>query len=373
MATAEQLTSNLPYIVYFQDRIMRGLEYWRDHPAIRELKVAILDGERETILTVIGLGLEFPPAWFLVKQLIVALTPYMERRGHWDGWHGVLQKAIAAAQRADDVGSEITLTALLARLSQRMSRPADVVTYYRRAMRLARQTGNRFEEARTCSNLGYLYIDSGHWWRSEVLSCHALSLFNALASAHGQAHTHNHLGVLYTRQKQWRKAERHLLDAYELWNRTNDQHGLMSIHGNLGRLYNDMEQPLDAIAHLKLALDCASTTGDESTSGTLLINIAVGYMKQGNVELAYQYAHDAEHILSKFSDELQLAYVWHQRSLFHLRNDRLLDANHDKTRALTVYRRFRLLSDESRLLQDFEKTQAKLRANRNLRFTPFTA
>jgi tetratricopeptide (TPR) repeat protein len=358
MATAEQLTPNLQYIVYFQDRIMRGLEYWRDHPAIRELKVAILDGERETILTVIGLGLEFPPAWLLVKQLIVALTPYMERRGHWDGWHGVLQKAIAAAQCAGDVGSEITLTALLARLSQRMSRPADVVTYYRRAMRLARQTGNRFEEARTCSNLGYLYIDSGHWWRSEVLSLHALAIFDDLGNTHGQAHTHNHLGVLYTRQKMWCKAEEHLLTAHRIWNYMQDMHGLMRIQGNLGRLYNEMDRPLDAVTHAQLALTYASLTGEESISGTFLMTIAVGYMKQGNMEMACQYANDAEATLLKFSDELQLAYVWHQRSLFYLHTGHLSAAERDKRQALIVYRKFHLYSDESRLLQDFIRIQS---------------
>jgi tetratricopeptide (TPR) repeat protein len=364
MATAEQLTPNLQYIVYFQDRIMRGLEYWRDHPAIRELKVAILDGERETILTVIGLGLEFPPAWFLVKQLIVALTPYMERRGHWDGWHGVLQKAIAAAQRAGDVGSEITLTALLARLSQRMSRPADVVTYYCRAMRLARQTGNRFEEARACSNLGYLYIDSGHWWRSEVLSKHALMIFEELASNHGQAHTHNHLGVLYTRQKSWHNAEEHLLAAHRIWNHMQDQHGLMHAHGNLGRLYNEMNKPLDAIMHSQRALHQASLTGEESISGVFLMNIAIGYMKQGNTATAYQFANDAEDIFLKFSDELQLAYVWHQRSLFHLQTGQLSVAERDKIQALTVYRKFHLFSDETRLLQDFAKLQASGHSSR---------
>ena len=275
MATAEQLTPNLQYIVYFQDRIMRGLEYWRDHPAIRELKVAILDGERETILTVIGLGLEFPPAWLLVKQLIVALTPYMERRGHWDGWHGVLQKAIAAAQRAGDVGSEITLTALLARLSQRMSRPADVVTYYCRTMRLARQTGNRFEEARACSNLGFHYIARGRWWRAEVLNCKALVLFDELASRHGQAHTHNHLGLLYTRQRRWSEAETHLKSACTLWEKIGDQHSIIYGYENLSVLYIDMGQPTEALPWLEKAYHQVNLTGEKAVLGGILSNMGM--------------------------------------------------------------------------------------------------
>ena len=86
-------------------------------------------------------------------------------------------KAIAAARQMGDVDGEITLTAFLARLSQRQSRGPDVVRLYARVIRLAKRTGNRYEEARACSNLGYYYIDGGHWWRSEVLSCHALATF----------------------------------------------------------------------------------------------------------------------------------------------------------------------------------------------------
>lgn len=137
-----------------------------------------------------------------------------------------------------------------------------------------------------------------------------------------------------------------------------DQHGLMHAHGNLGRLYNEMDKPLDAIMHSQLALNHASLTGEESISGVYLMNIASGYMKQGDTETAYQFANDAENIFLKFSDELQLAYVWHQRSLFHLRTDQLSAAERDKIQALTIYRKFHLKTDESRLLQDFTKLQA---------------
>jgi hypothetical protein len=37
---------------------------------------------------------------------------------------------------------------MLARLYQRQSRPEETVRYYRRVIRLARQTNNQFEEAR---------------------------------------------------------------------------------------------------------------------------------------------------------------------------------------------------------------------------------
>ena len=173
------------YVNYFQQRILRVVGHWRDHEAVQQLEVSYLDREQEAILKAISLGLDFAPAWPLVKTLITTFTPYMERRGHWDAWWAILQRALIVAEEQHDLETETTLTALLARLAQRMSRPQDVIRHYRRTILLARQTGNRYEKARACSNLGYLYTDGGRWWRSEVLSKHALVIFEELANEHG--------------------------------------------------------------------------------------------------------------------------------------------------------------------------------------------
>ena len=184
---------------FFQQMILNGLRYWQEHPAIQTLDDSVLERERDGILNALTRGLEFEPAWPLVRKLIDKLAAYMERRGYWTVWRTVLVQAIALSQRVGDVAGETTITALLARLSQRQSRGKDVVRYYRRAMRLAKQNDNQYELARACCNLGYYYIDASRWWRSEVLSLRALEIFEALDSDHGRAHTHNHLGLLYTR------------------------------------------------------------------------------------------------------------------------------------------------------------------------------
>ena len=180
---------------FFQQIILRTVRQWQTSEAVQQIDVPVLDKNRLTILNIINRGLEYEPSWPELKALVIAFASYMERRGHWDAWRDVLHGAIAVAQILNDVDAEITLTALFARLSQRQSRGDDVVRYYRRVIRLAKRHGNQFEEARACSNLGYYYIDAGHWWRSEVLSCHALGLFEGWGSEHRRAHRHNHLGL----------------------------------------------------------------------------------------------------------------------------------------------------------------------------------
>ena len=56
MATS-RLNETQQCVTFFQERILRMIEYWRDHEAVQTLKIAVLDREREAILKVISLGL----------------------------------------------------------------------------------------------------------------------------------------------------------------------------------------------------------------------------------------------------------------------------------------------------------------------------
>lgn len=206
------------YIDLFQNRLMHMIEHWRMHEAVQQVEYKYLDRERKLALKAISLGLDFEPAWPTVQRLIVAFTPYMERRGHWEEWSVLLQRAIKLAQRVEDYERETTLTARLVRRWQSRSRPLETNNrYYFRVIQLAPQINNHFEEARACSNLGYHYIDGGRWWRSEVLSLHALAVFRELESEHGQAHT----GLLYIRERKWEDAENHLQMACKIWQQMN--------------------------------------------------------------------------------------------------------------------------------------------------------
>ncbi len=294
---------------FFQQRLQHLLTYWRDHEAVAELQIAVLDKERTVILKLITLGLDIKPLWYIVRPLIINLTPYMERRGHWEEWHGILERAIAVAQRNGDIDHEVTLTALLARLCQRMSRPKEVVKNYRRVIWLARQTGNRFEEARACSNLGYLYIDGGRWWRSEVLSQHALMLFEALDSDHGRAHTHNHLGLLYLRSHQYQWAEEHLIQACNIWSSMGEGHDLYWGYANLGLLYIERKISNKAISYLEKALHFAEKTGDENGVARVWSDMGLAYTQIEEFDTAKQYLEQAKAVYDHKLHSLELARV----------------------------------------------------------------
>ncbi len=354
---SKQPASQQSYVNYFQQRILRMATHWRDHQAVQRIEVAYLDRERGSILKAITLGLDFAPAWQITKALMIALAPYMERRGHWATWQTMLERAIAVAQRQADQEAETTFTALLARLFQRMSRPQDVIRHYRRTILLARQTGNRYEEARACSNLGYLYIDHNRWLRSEVLSKHALAIFTELGSEHGQAHTRNHLGILYTRTQRWQAAESNLEEACQLWIAMDDQHSLIYGYENLAVLYNDRRMPKMALVLLQNAETLIQETGETAEIATIWTNMAYDYRLLGEVELTVHYSEKAEALFRQQTNVLPVARIWHNLALLYLATGDEARATHYYQEAHTIYGHFDDERGKQRLRAEYQAAE----------------
>lgn len=298
------------YQALFQNKVAYALNVWHQHEAIRKVDVPILTKAQESILRIISFGLGVADFWPQVRELVQGFTPYMERRGHWDEWNRILLRAIAAADQVADHNAEITLTSLLARLYQRQSKPEKTIYHYRRSIRLAREADNQFELARACSNLGYLFIDEEHWWRSEMLSCWALGIFEGLDSDHGKAHTHNHLGLLYTRQEDWHKAESHLKQACTIWEQKEDQFALIEGCANLGVLYIEKKNYQLALDFLERANLFAEQVGEEAMRGTIYMNLGVVFRMRQNYNKAKWHYDQAEEIFNRFSNRLGLAQLW---------------------------------------------------------------
>lgn len=347
------LDRNNSYADFFKRRVVESTRRWQLFVSEKRADTAALEQAQGRILRVISFALASATAWPPARQLIEAFAPYMERRGYWDTWHDILNQAIEAAARFDDTSGQVSLMALLARLHQRQSHFREAVSLYRRVIRLARRTGNRFEEARACSNLGFLYIDAiGHWQRAEMLCCHALALFEALGSEHGQAHTENHLGLLYTRQRAWGQAEEHLQRACALWQTMGDHHSLIYGFENLGLLYLKMGHPLEAHAYLERALIQTKRTGEEAEIGNICNNIGFAYEYRGDLDKAEVYIKEAEGVFRRFSNTLGLARSWHNLGYISLHRKKWADAIGYLEHSLAIYRRLNNWEDEIEALLD---------------------
>ena len=323
---------------YFQERIETMVTHWQAAAAIQQLDIATLDKEKEGILKALQFGLTADAAWPMVKTLIMSLTSYMERRGHWQEWLQMLNMAIGKAQHLFDLEGEIQLTIMRGRILQRQREIEAVIANYRRVIRLARQVGNRLELARACSNLGFAFISEGHWWRAEQLSCVALHIFDVLAYPHGQAHTHNHLGVLFQKQQNWEQANNHLQLACQIWETMGDWHGLSTGLTNLGYLCNEMGRYETAVNYLNQALDCIEKSGETGKRAGIYLNLAVSYERLGELEQAQTLIQQAEIIYQHHADLLGVYKCWEGLGAIYRHNQQWEQVNRYFKAALAGYR-----------------------------------
>lgn len=304
---------------YFQQSIFNNLNYWLAWAQAHLDQLPKLELERNNIIRAIHFGLNLGQlAWPLTSQLITQLSPHMERRGEWSQWQPIIQRGLALAEQQNDSAKQAVLTCILARLHHLQSRMDEAILQYRRTMRLARAAGDVYNEARACTNLGYLYIDRGRWRRAEVLCYHALQRFTEIDSGYGRAHTENHLGLLYTKRADWDLARLHLERARAIWQANDDRFGLMRANINLGNLYVDMGKPDLALRHLTRASKQATEQNDNIEMATICLNMGIAYRLKGKPKQAERYAHQAKSLYERYFILPGAARAAHNLAMAHL-------------------------------------------------------
>lgn len=329
------------YAGIFRDRVVANTRYWLDRVTEPAVEAADLDLDREQLIRAAGFALDLEAAWPVARELVIALAPLIERRGHWENWSRLLERAVQAAQQAGDGDSDLTLTAMLARLRQQQGRLNEAITYYRRNIRLARRLHHEFEEGRACTNLGFIWTELGRWQRAEVLCRHALAIFDRINSDHGRAHTENHLGLLYARQGLWEKSRHHLDRACAIWQAMNDGHGLMRGLNNLSLLFVDSGNPAAAFPYLDRALELARLTGEAIEIANIYTNLGLAYRLTGDLYQAEVYSRQAEDIYLEVSNLAKLPSVWQNLARTYLDQGNWTEAQRRLEAALDTQRRLK--------------------------------
>ncbi|HMQ55918.1 MAG TPA: hypothetical protein PKD98_27805, partial [Anaerolineae bacterium] len=117
MTTATSaLADPLGRLDFFQRSVLANLHYWQAWVQPRLTDSAALDPEHSLILRALAFALDLKgQGWAASRELIELLSPYMERRGHWDSWNQVLGRALQVARQLDERAGIAALAGLSAR------------------------------------------------------------------------------------------------------------------------------------------------------------------------------------------------------------------------------------------------------------------
>ena len=324
---------------FFTQTVLNNLTYWQNWLNSHNANADALNRElSSSIIRAITFALELEDAWPRAYKLTLDFSPHIERRGHWEAWGQVLKKAISSARQAEDASAETELAILLTRLRFQQGRFKETISAYRQVIRLARQNGDQRNEARACSNLGYLFTEQGYWHRAEVLCCYALTIFEQIDNNHGRAHTHNHLGALYSNLRRFAQAEHHLKLACAIWQKMGDERGLTRGYINLSAMYLRQGDAEKALHYLNSALSLAKATNSDTMLGAIYLNTGLANRLTGNLAQAETCARQAETHYHQLSNLAGLAQAWNNLGYVYFHQGRQQEAILYTEKALALWR-----------------------------------
>jgi len=160
------------------------------------------------------------------------------------------------------------------------------VLYYKRRLRLARDSGNTKEWAALLRNIARIYDDGGEL--DKALSYYEKSL-NLTTDEKEKAATYNNIALLYGKKGHkgdYQKAVEYFHKAIETSERYGDYHDASISKLNLGETYRKMEDYENAEKYLSEGIEGAKEVGDKYWEARGCQYLALLYIYKGDKKMA---------------------------------------------------------------------------------------
>ncbi|MBL9044305.1 MAG: tetratricopeptide repeat protein [Myxococcales bacterium] len=199
-----------------------------------------------------------------------------------------LEAALRTCRSVDDRCQSVGL-ANLGWAVDRLGDKAKALSYYKQALPLWKQVGDRLGEARSLNNIGLVYSDLGD--KAKALSYYeqALPLQKQVGDRSGEATTLNNIGAVYDDLGDKQKALSYYGQALPLQKQVGDRLGEARSLNNIGLVYSDRGDKQKALSYYKQALPLRKQVGDRSGEATTLHNIGAVYSDLGDKAKALSY------------------------------------------------------------------------------------
>lgn len=263
--------------------IERSLDHWQQLTSDLEDETAAprLDQERHNLYQAVEMGLALQQTWPEAAAVALQAFPLAERRGYWQEWRTVLQRALAHAD-PDETHLQCQLLNKLGQLYRLSRQLPEAVAAHEQALELAEKLGSSRLRVETHYNLAEAHLRNRAYDEAEAHGDMALRLLDELEGAdrtYWTAVTLNTLGELARLQGRPDLAEARLARAVEMRRRL--QQPLP-----LARTLNDFALALiangkieAALARLQEAEELVRPTDFQHDKAMIALNVALAHFQ----------------------------------------------------------------------------------------------
>ena len=236
----------------------------------------------------------------LKEKLLAELSAEAEISGYLLGSLGVLygqigsyKKSIVCSEKAlriaRDIGDRQNEGALLGNFGlayTHLGKVEKAIECFKQALVASRAIGNRRGEGNCLGNLGIAYSHLGAVEKAIAFYDQALAISREIGDRHGEGGHLGNLGLAYTHLGAVEKAIEYYEQALVISRKIGDRHGEGTLLGNLGLAYSHLGKVEKAIEYYEQALVISREIGDRRGEGTWLNNIGVTFQDLEKYDLA---------------------------------------------------------------------------------------
>ncbi len=186
--------------------------------------------------------------------------------------------------------------------------PEKTISYASRALSLARELGNRQQEATALLNTGNGYLFSGQFDKAinEYLK-KSLELSRDIKYQPGISGSLNSLAAAYMNKGEYKLALNTFLEALQILRETNDAERIATVQINIASIYTNWGIYDQALEYYLSSLKIFEQKGNQQLISRVLNNIAVAYHSWGNLDKALDYYFKSLNMYEKAGDKYGMA------------------------------------------------------------------
>ena len=282
-----------PDFFAFRNRVIEFMEV----PTVEERRPALVEFPLEIEYKSLD---ELKQSIALKEKLLSELSAEAEISGYLLGSLGVLYWQIGSYKKsleylekalkiARDIGDRVNEGAMFGNIGLAYYSVGQVeraIGYYKQALAIAKEIGDRRGEGMHLGNLGTAYANRGQVKRAIGYYEQAFAIAKEIGDRHGEGNALGNLGNAYANLGQVGRAIGYCERALAIAKEIGDRHGEDCHLGNLGNAYANLGQVERAIGYYEQALAIAKEIGDRRGEGNWLNNLGAVFKDMGKYDLA---------------------------------------------------------------------------------------
>ena len=218
--------------------------------------------------------------------------------------------------------------------------PDNALSYYNKALKIARNGKEQKLEAKCLKSIGLVYYYQSNYDSTLFYWKKTLKIVEETGEKEAIAGNLGNIGIIYMKQSNYPKALEYYQKALKIDEELGNKEGVARNLGNIGIIYSYLDNNLKALEFYQKSLKFNKETGDKSGIAKNLVNIGNIYDEQGNYSKALEYYQKALKINKDIGNKYGIA-----ANLGNIGN--IYNAQNNYSKALEFYQKALKINKES--------------------------